>query len=153
MSDVVARVTVFNESNVRVVTVAAIPSPVKVVRVNVGPPGRDGDAIGQPPPIPFEWNNVSTRVVYTLGMDAFIVSVLVSIETAFDGNGASLKIGTVDAPELLAAQNQIDPTQIADFEINSSMFLPEGTSIVLTTIPGTGASAGNGFLVIKFIAI
>lgn len=163
----ISRITVFNETGIRVVTVA-VPqiemrvvtvalsnNNVSVIRVNQGLQGRngvDGDSVGQPPPIGFAWNNVSPRVVYTMPMDGFIISVMVSIETAFNGTGASLRVGTNGNSQLLVAQTEVDPAQVADFEIGTSELLSDGTNIIVTTTPGAGASAGSGILIIKYIA-
>lgn len=123
------------------------------IRGLTGRNGVDGDSVGQPPPIGFAWNNVSPRVVYTMPMDGFIISVMVSIETTFNGIGAALSVGTNTNPQLLVAQTEVDPSQIADFEIGSSEFLNDGTQIILTTNPGANASSGSGFLIIKYIAV
>ena len=110
-----------------------------------------GEAEGGFVQIPFEFNNVSPRVVYTLPSAMIVISATLSVKTAFDGIGASLKVGTVQNPELLIAEADNAPSFVTSFGVEMYEELAGGTEIIITTFPGAGASAGAGNLILETV--
>ena len=102
-------------------------------------------------PIGFEYNNVSPRVVYTLAEESLIKTATLSITTPFNGTGASLKVGTPAQPGLLMETAENDPSLAIEFSAEVYERVPAGTQIQITTVPGEGASAGAGLLILELI--
>lgn len=103
--------------------------------------------------IPFAFNNISPRIVHTLPAAMIIISATLAVKTAFDGVGATLKVGTAQNPELLIAESDNLPSFAANFGVEMSESLDEGTQIIITTNPGAGASAGAGNLILEAVKI
>ena len=116
-----------------------------------GPRGPAGSSAGVNPPINFAFGDASPTPVLVLPADSEIASVQLQIEQAFNGTGASIRLGTAAQPGLLLDTWQNDPASVGIYETTPREQLPAGTSIVLTIVPGSGASAGIGQFLINSI--
>lgn len=115
-----------------------------------GPAGPPGSAL---PPISFAYGDASPAQIYTLTKRSMVISCSLYIRTAFDGAGAALKVGTPSAPEALLPAGFNDPNSLGQYENSPDLELPAGSQITLTITPGTGASQGNGVVVIELLAL
>lgn len=113
-----------------------------------GPAGANGD--GQYPVIGFTFADAS-GVVMTINPDSDVevTAVELEIETAFDGAGAALQLGTAGDPGLLMDPSQNDPGDVAVYASFPRVRVAAGTELVLTISPGTGASQGTGTIVVQ----
>lgn len=116
-----------------------------------GPRGPAGSSAGVNPPINFSFGDASPVPVLTLAVDSEIASVQLEIEQAFNGVGASIRLGTAAEPGLLLDAWQSDPSTAGVYETTPRVQLPAGTALVLTIVPGSGASAGTGQFLINSI--
>lgn len=118
-----------------------------------GPKGDPGlSPAGLLPPINFAFGDATPATVAMLGDTSEVVGISLQIEEAFDGAGASIALGTADAPESLLATWQSDPTDGAGvYETTPRVELPAGTAIVLTLNPGAGATRGRGQIVLSAV--
>jgi hypothetical protein len=101
--------------------------------------------------IPFAFGDASPVPVYTPSGACTDVLARLVIDTPFNGSGAALKVGTSGSPELLIPASANDPTHAAGYEAAPDVSLTSGEAIVLTIIPGTGATQGAGRLIFDSI--
>lgn len=143
------------------------PRPVALMqdraRANVvvkgfrGPPGQKGDpgdssaATGRAV-VAFAFGDASPVPVFTPAANCTDILVRLVIDTPFDGAGAALKLGTPSQPEALMAAAHNDPTSAGGYEVAPDAALAAGTPIVLTIIPGAGATQGAGRAIFDSIA-
>lgn len=126
----------------------SLPTVLLTQRGPTGPRGADGATLA---PIPFEFNNASPRIVHILTADALVLSVALSITEVFDGDGASVQIGTANNSSLLMEETDSDVSQEIDFENDCFEQLTDGTEILITINPGAGATRGAGFLILGIV--
>jgi len=123
------------------------PSGPNVLTVGLqgppGPPGPPGNVLA---PINFAWGDATPVTIHTLAEASIIVEVAVIFRTPFNGIGASLKIGTSLVTDLLMAADQNAPALASQFSTNPGVELPTATHLVLTLVPGVGATQGNGVI-------
>lgn len=152
---------VVNKDNTRlVVQQATVPVLVDRAAVNTveivargpqGPRGERGpagaDSSGQVPPIPFSWGD-APREVFTAPTAGVLAIVRIQYTTAFNGSGASVRVGTV--AEAAMPESYSNPYTTHEFENSPDLMLDEGDVVYLTITPGT-ASAGAGLLFLTFL--
>jgi hypothetical protein len=130
---------------------AAVSTVQVVARGPQGPRGERGppgaDASGQVPPIPFSWGD-APREVFTAPTAGVLAIVRIQYTTAFNGSGASVRVGT--ATEVAMPESYNNPYTTHEFENSPDLMLDEGDVVYLTITPGT-ASAGAGLLFLTFI--
>lgn len=115
-----------------------------------GEPGLSGG--GTIPPIPFSYGDASPATIYTPSSAGTFTAVRVIFDTAFNGTGASIALGTVASPEILLATNENDPASAdSEYEVTPDVHVAAGTAIRLSITPGAGASAGAGRVLLTFI--
>lgn len=94
----------------------------------------------------FEWSDASPISLGTIGAGKRIVTVTVTVSTAFNGTGASITIGTAsDTDEVLAASQTL-LSEVGTYETHPGTFWGSATALRLTLNAGVGASAGEGLV-------
>lgn len=116
-----------------------------------GPAGSAGPVYLAAPPIGFSFGDASPRVFPAADAARLVLSVSVNIVTPFDGVAPSLRLGTLEQPELLVAAAQIDLGSTTEFEFSPNRVLAAAQGFVLTLAPGAGATQGSGWIVIEQI--
>ena len=101
--------------------------------------------------VPFAFGDASPVPIFTAPADCTDILARLVIDTPFNGVGAQLKLGTSASPELLLAAAHNDPATAAGYEAAPDASLTTGEAIVLTIIPGTGATQGAGRIVFDTI--
>lgn len=133
------------------------PPPSVVAKGFRGPPGPQGvpgdssTATGRKV-VSFSFGDASPVPVLTLAFAAVGVTTRLVIDTAFDGAGAGIKVGTAGSDDALMAVADNDPTQAAAYETAADLALASGAQVFLTIIPGAGATQGAGRLIFDAIA-
>jgi hypothetical protein len=138
------------------VTLTPVAQLRELVQVtSAGPQGIQGVAglspAGMFPAINFAFGDATPTAVLTLGQTSEITGVSLQIEQGFNGTGAQIKLGTTAAPGLLLDAWQSDPSVPMTFEASPRVELAAGTQIILTIVPGSGASQGRGQFVITAV--
>lgn len=142
----------------RGVNVTARPAPVSAVSsprpVDVGGTGRRGpkgaDGAGAVPAISFAFGD-APRTVWTAEVNGILSGARLSIEHAFDGDGAAIMVGVQSNPSAVMQAGQSDPKTAGDYEVTPDIVMMAGQTVTITITPGAGASAGDGFLLLTFI--
>lgn len=116
-----------------------------------GEPGANGASGSTSPPTPFAFGDASPRTLFTTVASSLVLAVSVNITTPFNGAAPSMRIGTAAQPELLLAAAQIDLTVATEFEVNPNLVLGAGQGVLITLVPGAGATQGAGWIVIEQI--
>ena len=111
-----------------------------------GAPGASGS--GLLPAIEFSYGDASPAVVATLTQITEIVAVSLQVEVPFNGTGASVALGVAGQPGSLMPAADSDVSVLAVYEFSPRVEYPAGTQILLTIVPGAGASAGAGQIVL-----
>ena len=123
----------------------------ELLRGPKGEPGAAGPVYLAAPPIGFSFGDASPRVFPAADAARLVLSVSVNIVTPFDGVAPSLRLGTLEQPELLVAAAQIDLGSTTEFEFSPNRVLAAAQGFVLTLAPGAGATQGSGWIVIEQI--
>lgn len=111
--------------------------PVEVYSAIRGPAG---DAA--PPPVLFGFGSVALSTVLVMPFAGTITDLIVDVESAFDGVGAQLAIGTDAEPERLMPAIGNALGQVATFVASPMKALPAGAEIRALYTAGAGASQG-----------
>lgn len=98
----------------------------------------------------FAYGDASPEVIGTVPANSTVLSVLISIETAFDGSGAALSVGTLTSPAALMSTSQNAPSTVAQYEVFPGISYGTDTALYLTITPGGGATAGHGQVVVDY---
>ncbi len=110
-----------------------------------GPPGPDGGTV---PAISFSYGDASPDTVYTCPNNATLAQTSIVIDTPFNGVGATLKL-SVGATTVLDTF-EVDPTKVAEYQSAPALTVTPGQQIILTIVPGSGATAGAGRIFLEF---
>lgn len=117
---------------------------VTTLTAEQGPPGADGaDGTGQHT-FPFSWGDATPASLMSASAGQMILAVTISLGVPFNGVGASLSLGDAGDTGRLLASSMIDPTVVGAFENAPCLRFGSNTQILLTIVPGTGASSGSG---------
>lgn len=103
-------------------------------------------------PINFSFGDASPRIVLPVLSNQLVMQVNTNITEPFNAAGASFSLGTFAQPDLLVSPQQIDLSIPTEFEVNPNVLLTAPTDIVLTLIPGAGATQGAGWFVIERVS-
>ena len=114
---------------------------VTTLTAEQGPPGTDG--AGQHT-FPFSWGDATPASLMSASAGQMILAVTISLDVPFNGVGASLSLGDAGDTGRLLASSMIDPTVVGAFENAPCLRFGSNTQILLTIVPGTGASSGSG---------
>lgn len=98
----------------------------------------------------FAYGDATPEVIGTVPANSTVLSVLISIETAFDGSGAALSVGTLASPSSLMSASQNAPSTVAQYEVFPGVSYGTDTALYLTITPGGGATAGHGQVVVDY---
>jgi hypothetical protein len=102
--------------------------------------------------VSFAFGDASPAPIFAAPAGCTDILARLVIDTPFDGVGAALKLGTSGSPELLIPAANNDPTTAAGYEAAPDVALSSGEAIVLTIVPGTGATQGAGRVIFDSIA-
>ncbi len=133
----------------------ATPQPQTVTVVTAaqqgpsGPPGPPGPGGGAATKIAFAYGDASPSPVATIAADTTIFTVLLSVQTPFNGVGATLQLGDATSSDRLLAANQCDLTQAAEYESNPGYTYSSSTALLLTINPGAGCTRGAGYILLE----
>jgi hypothetical protein len=114
-----------------------------------GPPGPVGPPGGAVPTLAFSYGDATPELVATLLAGQRLVEVRLSVETAFNGSGARLSVGTTADHNAFADESVVDPTTAAVFEFSPQTVFLVDTPVYLFITPGSGASAGKGSVILQ----
>ena len=109
----------------------------------------DGSSSAIVKDIYFAYTDVSSRLIYTTEVNEIILTVTVVILVPFNGVGASISIGDSSIVNRLGNNTQIYLDQVGEYSINPTYKYISETAINLTLNAGTGATQGNGYIIIE----
>lgn len=136
-------------------TSVAIDSGVTTVRTGggmgvQGPQGEPGfSGAGVIEPITWHWGDAPSAV-YVPAEAGTLVLARLKVDTPFNGVGASIRVGTLAAPESVLPAEWIDPYSELEFENTPDIALAAGEAVRIEITPGT-ASQGAGRLFLQFL--
>lgn len=120
------------------------------VGTNLGPPGPRGAPGGSIPAIEFAFGD-APRVVFTPDAAGLLTYARVKYTEVFNGANPQLFAGTLADPDAAMPAAFNDPRSLEEYEYTPDIRLATGESIILTIVPGAGASAGAGILILGFL--
>lgn len=90
------------------------------------------------------YNSSSPIVIFTPPANAFIMKVLIDVETTFDGVGANMSVGVAGGTSRYAGTTDVDLALAAVYEIEC-MYEEDGSpdEVIITFAPGSGAGQGS----------
>lgn len=98
--------------------------------------------------VAFAFGDASPRNIYVAPNNRTATIVRVVIDTAFDGAGAAIAIGTAADPELLMPYDGNDPATALSYENAPDAALNAGDAVQLSITPGAGATRGAGRIIL-----
>jgi hypothetical protein len=111
-----------------------------------GPAGPPGAAGAPAIEMNFAFGDASPAVITLAEAGKVIYNVNLHITVPFDGAGASLTVGDAAEPDRFMKAYENDPTQVGSNETNPAYQYGVGTQVILTIMPGGGASQGAGLV-------
>lgn len=131
------------------IPVAVQPDVVLVeISGGIGPPGPAAAAdyliVHE-----FAWGDASPALVHTIPGGHIVFRCTINIETAFNGTGATLSVGIGNNDGVFMGVSQNLPGVVASYETYPGFSYASDTPIYLTIVPGGGASAGKGQLILE----
>ncbi len=102
--------------------------------------GPSGSAL---PAISFGYGDASPRLIHVFDEQSLLAELQLVIQQPFDGEGATLRLRTGTGLVVMDT-DQNAPALAATFETTPGAQLPAGTGLYLEIIPGAGATAGAG---------
>lgn len=126
-----------------------VPSTLPANRdlvVLVGPPGADGA-----PSIrhSFSFGDATPFAFATPASGVTLQRCRVIIDTAFNGVGASISVGSSATPDLLMPSSGLLPGVAGSYETSPDLKLNAALALSIFITPGSGASAGAGRIIIE----
>ena len=104
---------------------------------------RSGRAV-----IPFAFGDATPADIYIPHEAGVLTLARVQVTTPFDGVGAEIQIGTAADPDAFVGAADVDLAVPASWEVLPDATVAAGEPITLTLIPGAGATAGAGRILI-----
>lgn len=101
------------------------------------------------PKISISWGDAAGSV-WTTTRNGILTYARLIITTPFNGDGTYINIGTDSVLDNVIPSAYIDPTVEQEFENTPDVQMSSGDSVVVTVVPGSGASAGSGTLILGF---
>ena len=98
--------------------------------------------------VPFTFDDASPMSVYIPREPGVLTLVRLDIQTAFDGAGASLSVGTAGDAEAFVAADEVDAAVVAGWQVIPDADVAAGDPILLYINPGTGPTSGAGRVLI-----
>lgn len=134
------------------VTDVTVQRPIsKILKVTErGPQGPRGAPGGSIAPIDFSWGDAAS-VVFTADSPGLLARCRVDITTAFNGTGATIRVGAVASPEAAMPANYNDPSAVAKYQTTPDFQMAAGDALRLDIDPGFSPSTGAGILILEFL--
>ncbi|OWK46614.1 hypothetical protein [Fimbriiglobus ruber] len=135
------------------VTVINGTAPVQVITLGIpGPPGEQGPigpaGGGNSTTVEWQWNVSSPFFLMTIPEGTWVEEIQVYVNTAVNGVAPTMSVGDALDPARLVPAINIDPTNVGVYVTNPAYFYAVETNISLSIVPGTGATQGDGLVVI-----
>ena len=112
-----------------------------------GPAGQDGvDGVGAALETNFAYGDATPKTIVAVAAGKFIYQVDLLITEAFNGAGASLQVGDIGMANRLMSAAENDPSTLGTYSTHPNVAYIGSTDVLLTIIPGAGASSGTGIL-------
>lgn len=92
----------------------------------------------------FAWGDATPALLMTVAAGQMVLSTTISLDVAFDGVGSSLSVGDAGDSGSLLDADMIDPSMAGAFQNDPCRRFLEDTEVLLTIVPGTGATRGSG---------
>lgn len=102
--------------------------------------------------VPFSYGDAAS-VVFTASEDCRLTAIRINVDTAFDGAGAVLEVGTLADQDAYMTADDSDPAAVGGYEVLLGVELLAGDQVYLTINPGAGGTAGAGNLLIDTIPL
>jgi hypothetical protein len=112
-------------------------------RTAAGPPGGGNDSVFA---VAFSFASASPVVIHVLPIGSIVTRASIRIDTAFDGAGASLRLGTPASPALFLAAGDNLPSALGQYDGGAGFIFAAPDIMQLVIVPGAGATQGAGFV-------
>lgn len=99
--------------------------------------------------LPFGYGDATPEVIGVAFANKVILSVKLVITLPFNSSGASLAVGLVGNVDRLMATDQNYPQAVGTYVTNPATSLGVNANLVLTIVPGVGATQGSGLVVVE----
>ena len=99
--------------------------------------------------VPFTFASPSPVPLCALPAGSVVTRTATLITQPFDGVGAAVEIGTLATPGLIAAPGDVDVAVADSFDFPQLIEVLVSSCIVLTIVPGAGATAGAGLFIVN----
>jgi hypothetical protein len=122
------------------------PDVVEILIPGVqGPPGTDGeDGLTPGVVVRFAYGDATPAPLATVPAGKHVFALRLFVEEPFDGLGATLAVGSPGSPHELLSPTDNDPAQAGTYVMHPDKHYSSETPILLTIVPGAGASVGFG---------
>lgn len=116
----------------------------------MGVQGVRGEPGGSIPAISFSFGDAA-HTVWTPDAPGLLTYLRILIDTAFDGEGAAIIVGTLSEPDAAMPADYSNPAALQEFENTPDIRLDAGEGVRLAITPGSGATQGAGRLILQFL--
>ena len=98
---------------------------------------------------PFSFGDLSPKKLFTVPVNAYIVTTQIKIDIPFNDLAASLTIGDSGTADKYMKTAENDPLNPGEYETNPSEKVLAAKDVYLTLSPGT-STQGNGVVVLEY---
>jgi hypothetical protein len=98
--------------------------------------------------VPFNYGDASPKPLGIVLANKLVLSCSIRITTAFDGIGATLKVGSATTPDDIMTDTDNSPGVMSSWSSNPNTVYGVDESVYLTINMGAGATAGSGLLIL-----
>lgn len=116
---------------------------------NINPQPTPGELVSGFNKVAFAYGDASPSKLFTIPAGKTVFTCIVVIQQAFNGTGATLKVGDSNQDDRLMSTDKNDPSIVAEFESNPGYTYSTPTELILTINPGSGATTGSGYVLIE----
>jgi len=99
--------------------------------------------------VAFAWSDISTFPLFTVPAGKIVFGVELIIATPFNGTSPALTVGDAGDTDRLMTTVQNNPAAVGTYSSTPSHVYGSPTVVNLYITPGSGASAGSGYAVIR----
>lgn len=99
--------------------------------------------------VPFQYGNASPKPLAIIPANKLVLMCSIRITEAFDGIGATLKVGSATTPDDIMAETDNYPGVMSSWSVNPNTVYGTDTEIYLTLNMGAGATTGAGLLILS----
>ena len=118
--------------------------------VIIGPKGDKGDSAEAGLYVPFSFGDATPKTIGPNEANKLIERVTIIITTPFNGVGATLAIGDSGTPMGLMEATDNEPQTPATYQVHPNVSFADTRNLLLTIVPGAGATQGAGIVSITF---